>query len=298
MERTEDRARVALRLATGVLVLLGIAYIFRTSFELDDRRVFCLWDDAMISMTYARNLVEGHGLVWNPGGERVQGFSNLGVTLGMAAVQRLPLAPEHTSLAFQLLCLACLVATLLAVARVAGLDDPWQGIAAASFMLFAAPLAVWGLQGSDAAPLALWLVACAGELARPSPRPALVAGLAAGALLRPDAGLFFAAALAARAAAAPRAPAALRAGALALAASAGAYLLFGWLYYGDPLPNTWYLKATGMPRALIWSRGLRGLGVWLPGVLPALAAWLAAVTLAPRDRLLRIATACLVAGLV
>src|SRR5215831_9974408 len=120
MERTEDRARVALRLATGVLVLLGAAYIARTSFALDDRRVFCLWDDAMISMTYARNLVEGHGLVWNPLGERVQGFSNLGVTLAMAAVHLFPLAPEHTSLAFQLLCLAGLVATLLGVARVAG----------------------------------------------------------------------------------------------------------------------------------------------------------------------------------
>jgi arabinofuranosyltransferase len=298
MERTEDRARIALILATGALLLLGAAYIVRTSFELGDRRVFCLWDDAMISMTYARNWVEGHGLVWNPGGERVQGFSNLGVTLAMAAVHGLPLAPEHTSLAFQLLCLACLVATLLAVARVAGRDDPWQGVAAANFTLFAAPLAIWSLQGSDAAPIALWLIACAGVLAQPSPRPAWVAGLAAGALLRPDAGLFFAAALAARATCTPRPRAALIAGALALAASAAAYLLFGWLYYGDPLPNTWYLKATGMPRALIASRGLRSLGIWLPGVLPALAAWLIAVALAPRDRLLRIASACLVAGLV
>jgi hypothetical protein len=298
MERTEDRARIALCLATGALVLLGVAYIFRTSFAQGDRRVFCLWDDAMISMTYARNLVEGHGLVWNPGGERVQGFSNLGVTLAMAAVHWLPLAPEHTSLAFQLLCLACLVGTLLAVARVAGRNDPWQGVAAASFTLFAAPLAIWSLQGSDAAPLALWLVVCAGVLARPSPRLAWVAALAAGALLRPDAGLFFAAALAARATCAPRPRAALFAGASALAASAAAYLLFGWLYYGDPLPNTWYLKATGMPRALIWSRGLRSLGIWLPGVLPALVSWFAAVALAPRDRLLRIASACLAAGLL
>lgn len=28
-------------------------------------------DDAFISLRYAQNLVDGHGLVWNPGGERV-----------------------------------------------------------------------------------------------------------------------------------------------------------------------------------------------------------------------------------
>ena len=34
-----------------------------------------LSDDCYISFRYARNLVEGHGLVYNPG-ERVEGFSN------------------------------------------------------------------------------------------------------------------------------------------------------------------------------------------------------------------------------
>ena len=32
-------------------------------------------DDQMISMRYARNLVEGHGLAWNPG-ERVEGYAD------------------------------------------------------------------------------------------------------------------------------------------------------------------------------------------------------------------------------
>ncbi|MDD9947529.1 MAG: hypothetical protein OXU20_41195 [Myxococcales bacterium] len=41
-------------------------------------------DDAYISLCYARNLVEGHGLVWNVG-ERVEGFSNLPWTLLFAA---------------------------------------------------------------------------------------------------------------------------------------------------------------------------------------------------------------------
>ena len=34
-----------------------------------------LTDDAFISFRYVRNLLEGHGLVFNPG-ERVEGYSN------------------------------------------------------------------------------------------------------------------------------------------------------------------------------------------------------------------------------
>jgi len=33
-------------------------------------------DDAFISLRYARNLVEGHGLVWNPGEPPVEGYTN------------------------------------------------------------------------------------------------------------------------------------------------------------------------------------------------------------------------------
>jgi hypothetical protein len=50
-------------------------------------------DDAYISSRYALNLIEGHGLVWNVGGEPTQGFTNflfviltaIGLKLGIAA---------------------------------------------------------------------------------------------------------------------------------------------------------------------------------------------------------------------
>ena len=35
-----------------------------------------LTDDAFISFRYARNLSQGHGLVFNPGFERVEGYTN------------------------------------------------------------------------------------------------------------------------------------------------------------------------------------------------------------------------------
>jgi len=67
------------------LIIIGyLYYIYRyiigTSFLIDGKTYYVLFDDAMISMRYARNLANGAGLVWNPGGERVQGFSNPAVT--------------------------------------------------------------------------------------------------------------------------------------------------------------------------------------------------------------------------
>ena len=63
------------------LLLLGFVcyaglFIYRTSFVVDGERYFSLFDDAMISMRYARNLARGYGLVWNPGGERIEGYTN------------------------------------------------------------------------------------------------------------------------------------------------------------------------------------------------------------------------------
>jgi hypothetical protein len=58
-------------------------------------------DDAYISYRYAQNLIDGHGLVFNPG-ERVEGYTNLSWTLVVAAAIRLgipaPLAGHWISL--------------------------------------------------------------------------------------------------------------------------------------------------------------------------------------------------------
>ncbi len=46
-----------------------------------------LTDDAFISFRYVRNLIEGHGLVFNPG-ERVEGYTNFLWVLELAALGR------------------------------------------------------------------------------------------------------------------------------------------------------------------------------------------------------------------
>ena len=71
-------------LSVMLFVLWSAAFIYRTSFiAIDGKRYFCLFDDAMISMRYAWNFSHGAGLVWNAG-ERVQGYTNLLMTLIMS----------------------------------------------------------------------------------------------------------------------------------------------------------------------------------------------------------------------
>ncbi len=50
-------------------------------------------DDTFISLRYAANLTSGHGLVFNPGGERVEGYTNFLWTIMLAGVMRVGIDP-------------------------------------------------------------------------------------------------------------------------------------------------------------------------------------------------------------
>jgi hypothetical protein len=89
--RRPDPAFAAL---VAAYVVYGLAFIWRTSFDIGGRRWFSLFDDAMISMRYARNLAAGHGLVWNPG-ERVEGITNPLWTLWLAVLHLFPVQADY-----------------------------------------------------------------------------------------------------------------------------------------------------------------------------------------------------------
>ena len=55
-------------LIIALYLIYASIYIYNTSFVIAGERYFVLFDDAMISMRYAKNFAEGNGLVWNPGG--------------------------------------------------------------------------------------------------------------------------------------------------------------------------------------------------------------------------------------
>ena len=79
-------------------VNLGIAAVILLAFVHNASQYHFLGDDAFISFRYAQNLVEGHGLVWNPG-EAVEGYTNFLWVLLMATGIVGGIEPERLSVA-------------------------------------------------------------------------------------------------------------------------------------------------------------------------------------------------------
>jgi arabinofuranosyltransferase len=205
-------------------------------------------DDAYISLRYARNLVEGHGLVFNPG-ERVEGYSNFSWTLMMAGSMAAGLDALRVQRIFGAVCGAGLVVLLPFLSRVVrGHWRPaWDGLAAL-FLSTSITLGAWSGSGLEAAFFSLsgWL----GFLAVVVGRPWLAAGALSVALLtRPEAPLFVAVAglyvlLQARF----EQRHSWRSYLLPLGAIGAVLVAYhGWRlsYFGYPFPNTYYVKGAG-----------------------------------------------------
>jgi hypothetical protein len=223
---------------------------------IDGQRYFWLFDDAMISMTYARNLVEGHGLEWSRWRDPVEGFTHPLWTFGMVAAQ-LPGVPLRLrSLLVQLVSAGLLLANVLVVHHLARrfLVEHTPRFAQVASIPTAACFALnyWALVGMETGAQAL-LVSVGTLLTFAVADGArdklfwLWATFTAAVLLRLDMALLVASCLAYLM---WRAPSALRdrrfwGGATSFAALVGGYELFRLWYFGDPLPNTYYLKMTG-----------------------------------------------------
>jgi len=255
----ESGVRAGTRFAWVLLYTLFVVYtgffVFCSSFVIDGERYFCLFDDAMVSMRYARNLAEGHGLVWNPGEEKVEGFTTPFWTVYMGVPHLLGLSPSKTSLFIQISALVCLLLNLLVIAglaRLVGHCDSRIAFASVLLVAFFYPLNNWALMGMEVGLLAL-MISTATLLALKvlqtgTARFSLYVLLGISTLIRLDAAVIAVVIVLFLAIAQPR----LRR--LHLVAGLGSIVavflvqtLFRWTYYGDLLPNTYYLKMVGYP---------------------------------------------------
>ncbi len=262
------RARVTLRVALAVTLAALLVLLARV--------LAFVWDDAYISFRDAENLVRHGSLVYNLG-ERVEGYTNFGWTMLLAAVIRAGGDPVAWSRG---LGIAFGIATLVIVARFtarrrghATLED---GIAPA--LLVASPaFAAWCTGGLETA-----MFTCLATLAwtqfvlerNAGGKPWSAIAFAAAACTRPEGVLYFAV------------TAVL--GAIHVVRRRGdsdrmflrwialfvgfflPYFAWRWWYYGWPLPNTYYAKsgATGA-----WRLGLQATGDWIADhALPCAAA--------------------------
>lgn len=217
---------------------------------------FSLFDDAMISMRYARNLAHGHGLVWNPGGPRVEGISNPLWTLIMSGWHLLPASGSSVALLVSSTSALLLLVQLLVVASLARRLAPGSQLTQWTAVLGVGgcyPLVFWSLRGMEVALLSL-LVSTATLLglrlavaSRALDVALLSTVLSLAVLTRMDGivpGLVILTWLVWNGRRRP----ALVAGGLILLVLVGETWVRHW-YYGSWLPNTYFLKLSGAPLA-------------------------------------------------
>jgi arabinofuranosyltransferase len=260
--RALERAALVI-LTAGYVVWAGL-FIYHSSYiAIDGHRYFGLFDDAMISMRYAWNFAHGLGLVWN-GGERVEGYSNLLMTLVMSLAS-LFFDRRLSVLAVQILGIPTVLGAAWLARRItdraigSGISSSFYGILVFASVLFYYPLSYWTLMGMETGLLTLLILACAWfgiRWVQEGRRRDLISmSIAAGLafLTRNDSvilsGVVFA--YAALASGAFGGDVENRIDLLRAAALVAAFIIvqtaFRFAYYGALLPNTYILKLTGYP---------------------------------------------------
>jgi hypothetical protein len=236
-------------------------------------------DDAYISFRYARNLTEGHGLVFNPG-ERVEGYTNFLWVIIIALGMRLGADPVGLAKAL------CFISALLSMAAVyyyAGKlysRRGWGRVFPAALIAVSPPVAVWALGGLETTVFAFLVTAAVltHVAARERGTVPLVGSALVGlaALARPE-GMVFAAILFGDMLLKPRRKRHILIWLVPLAVIYTPYFVWRYGYYGWLFPNTFYAKTGGGPdqilRGLAYTRDflLRPGGMMcLPAIVPAL----------------------------
>jgi hypothetical protein len=256
-------------LIVGIFILYSAVFIYKTIIVVNGQRYSVLFDDAMISMQYARNLAQGAGPVFNAGGERVEGYSNPLWVAYMAIFHLLPIPTPYISLAIQISGLVFLVLNLILIRRITTsmLDDAprpagWVvPLVAVGLTAFYYPLTQWSLLGVEVsiltllASLAVWMVLKLLKQQRFSVWLYILLGVCT--LIRIDMlgiGVLTWAFLVLVDEKNRRKN--LLWGAVILGAFMIGQTLARYLYYGNVLPNTYYLKMTGSPLLLRLERGV------------------------------------------
>lgn len=242
----------------GLLVAAGL---FFTVFAVRYRAY--LIDDAYISLRYSLNLVEGQGLVFNPG-ERVEGYTNfLWVLLGSLFLA-LGIDAMTALKAVSLVAAVGLVVATFRFEKTVGTGPMpalfwllllegfayWvtTGMETTLFAaLFGVGLALAFAEGRDGRFRGAALVFLAAALTRPEGVLAFGLGtLAAAALARIERGIW--------------AWREVLRDAAVFGVPGTVYFVGRWLYFGELLPNTFHAKVTG--GAEQWRNGFRNLGQW------------------------------------
>ena len=268
--------KISILLIIILLCIYSTFFIYRSSVLINGDRYFTLFDDAMVSMRYASNIAAGNGFVWNTGGEKVEGTTNLLWTLFMSVCHFLPVPESKICLVVQLTGLLILIMTVLVTTKTAAIisgNNTFVVITSAFLTAFYYPLIFWTLRGMEVGLLTLLMISAIFITVRVlssaqfSYIPCVLLGIAV--LTRLDMVIPFTTVLLFSAIFDTRNRLKhILTGGIILLACVGGQTVWRLIYFGEWVPNTYYLKLTGFPVA---PRLLRGLWVtlqWLVVLVP------------------------------
>ncbi len=233
--------RPLLRWLPGLLVALAlVGGLYRAVGQAS------LFDDAYVSLRYAKNMIEGQGLVWNLG-ERVEGYTNFLWLMMLAGASWI--SGAELPLVALLACLAAYAATVLVMARVESRLFG-SGIPVATLLYALQNTSLdYATSGLETGFSTLCVLLGAYTLTQSYNSSAKAgAWFILGTFCRPDLGIFWVAGGLAWGLRERHKPG-LRAGFYAYSATFlpyALYLLWKLSYYGSLLPNTYYAKSANL----------------------------------------------------
>jgi arabinofuranosyltransferase len=247
------RGPALIRLADVALLALCGAVLLWHSLQYD-----FVTDDAYISFVFSRNLAEHGALVFNPGMDPVEGYTNFLWTLVLGLLMLVGLRPEVTSLVLgTAFGLANLVVAHRLVDEVQGEPRRGWALVAPALLAFSAGFACWSSGGLETQMFTFWVSLSLYTYVRAEREPRRLRWmgvcLALAAMTRPE-GLLVTAVIGLHRLGANLVRERRLAPTRGELACLGLFLAvwlpwyaWRWWYYGYPFPNTAYVKAGGAP---------------------------------------------------
>jgi hypothetical protein len=250
--RPSDRALAALSVSPAFT--FAVVFLWRSVSERPSGNKFTLFDDAFISMTYARTFATTGELSWYEGTERIEGFTNPLWTLYMTALHKLSLPTDATIFAVSITGLVAIlgvgVTSFYLAKRLTPNRTIWFFVAAVTSLTYS--LVFWSLRGMEVGVFTLTVTLLALSAVRYVESPTtsrlvvVVLLAAAGLLIRTDfvviavvVGIWLALCTSRK----------MFTGAIFFASIvttfAATFFIRLW-YYGTVFPNTYTLKLTGV----------------------------------------------------
>lgn len=259
---THMESKTVLQLTSLTLFILGIPILL--AFASTAVQYWGLvFDDAFISYRYAQNLAMGHGITWNPGQPPTEGYTNLLLVLILAPAIWAGLDPLLVTRILSFICVIAISGILFTVSRRQYNCSVTTALMIAAIIFLVPATKLLCLLGLETVIYGFFLlvtfIAGVTFVVRQQISYSILFSclLFLTMLLRPEAALLYPIIFVASVVVAIRSNVTLKPlvlGLLTLLALGGAYLTWKHFYFGQLLPNPFYLKASG--QSLISPDGL------------------------------------------